>query len=288
MRNSISYSIWKTSKAFTLVELLVVIAIIGILVGLLLPAVQAAREAARRTSCVNNITQLGLGVHHYEFNAEHLPAGVINPTGPIRNEAIGQHVSWLIQILPFIEQIPAYEQFDLKEGAYGEKNKPIRMHGVSLFKCPSYPFKYNADQIEQTSYAGCHHSIESPIDADNNGLMFLNSEIRFADIRDGSSHTILIGEMFVGDENLGWVSGTRASLRNTESIEAPQRNPNAAVNKPPESSSLQVGGFGSYHTGGAMFVFADGSTRFLSLTIDKQLFQNLGNRADGALISDNY
>ena len=66
--------------AFTLVELLVVIAIIGILVGLLLPAVQAAREAARRVSCMNNQTQLGLAIHHYEFSTEALPSGVINPS----------------------------------------------------------------------------------------------------------------------------------------------------------------------------------------------------------------
>ena len=80
------------TRAFTLVELLVVIAIIGILVGLLLPAVQAAREAARRCMCMNNIAQLALAVHLHEFGTEHLPSGVINANGPIRNEPIGQHL----------------------------------------------------------------------------------------------------------------------------------------------------------------------------------------------------
>src|SRR6476646_8785498 len=98
-------------RAFTLVELLVVIAIIGVLVALLLPAVQAAREAARRVSCVNNITQLGLSLHNYEFHYESLPAGVTNPEGPIRNEPQGIHVSWIITILPYLEQNAVYRKF---------------------------------------------------------------------------------------------------------------------------------------------------------------------------------
>src|SRR5262245_7955511 len=84
----------RSPTAFTLVELLVVIAIIGILVALLLPAIQASREAARRSSCLNNLMQLGLACHSYEFNHESIPPGVIDKKGPIRNEAQGQHVSW--------------------------------------------------------------------------------------------------------------------------------------------------------------------------------------------------
>ncbi len=111
-----------TNKAFTLVELLVVIAIIGILVALLLPAVQAAREAARRCSCMNNISQLGLAIHNYEFSNEMLPAGVINPDGPIRSEPEGLHVSWIVQILPYLEERNAYRLFDQQLGAYAEEN----------------------------------------------------------------------------------------------------------------------------------------------------------------------
>src|SRR5437868_11689079 len=89
----------RRTAGFTLVELLVVIAIIGILVALLLPAVQSAREAARHTTCVNNEVQLALAIHNYEFHFETLPPGVINPTGPIRNEPQGIHVSWIARIL---------------------------------------------------------------------------------------------------------------------------------------------------------------------------------------------
>lgn len=275
-------------RAFTLVELLVVIAIIGILVGLLLPAVQAAREAARRCSCSNNLAQLGLAIHHYEFNMEHLPPGVTNPDGPIRNEAIGQHVSWTVRILPYIEQTNIYKHFDMEAGAYAAANLPVRQQSVSLFMCPSFeglPTNSNP-AIALTTYAGCHHDREAPIDDNNNGLMYLNSHVRFGQIEDGSSNTILIGEMLPEVDDLGWVSGTRASLRNTGSLNGAMRSvsPPGGGNPVP-AGSLVVGGFGSRHTGGAQFTFADSSVRFMSQSIDMRLFQKLGHRADGEMLS---
>ena len=96
----------KSLRAFTLVELLVVIAIIGILVGLLLPAVQAAREAARRTHCTNNLKQIGLAMHNYHDAHGALPYGA----SEIQNNKPGG--SWGAFILPYLEQQPAYEQFE--------------------------------------------------------------------------------------------------------------------------------------------------------------------------------
>lgn len=282
----------ETRTGFTLVELLVVIAIIGILVGLLLPAVQAAREAARRASCVNNMMQLGLAAHHFEFNAEHLPAGVLNSDGPIRNEAIGQHVSWTVQILPFIEETAAYNKFDLTAGAYAAVNKPVGQHAVRIFQCPSQPFMSRSDALVFGSYAGCHHSTEEPINSDNNGLLFLNSALKFSDIKDGSSHTILLGEKMESESDLGWVSGTRATLRNTGVVvNSGKRGAGIGLaadvqEADAEESSLFVGGFGSYHTGGGNFVFADGAVRFLSEGIDPKTFTYFGNRADGEMIDD--
>ena len=267
--------------ALTLVEFPVVIAIIGILVGLLLPAVQAAREAARRASCVNTMMQLGLAVHHFEFNAEHLPAGVINSEGPVRNEAIGQHVSWIVQILPFMEEGNVYKQFTLSKGAYAAENERARKHPISLLHCPSSPMTSGVDSPIST-YAGCHHGQEAPIDTDNNGLLFLNSHIRFSDIEDGSSYTILIGEALHDEDDLGWVSGTRATLRNTGSF-AGFTYPVSTAPKP-AAQSLHVGGFGSYHTGGGNFVFADGSVRFISYSTEQSVFSLFGSRADGEII----
>ncbi|MCC7333724.1 MAG: DUF1559 domain-containing protein [Pirellulaceae bacterium] len=303
-RRSLQLPHSRRRRAFTLVELLVVIAIIGILVGLLLPAVQAAREAARRSQCLNNLMQLGLAVHHYEFNFEHLPAGCINPDGPIRNEPIGQDVSWIAQILPQFEERAAFEQFDSEAGAYAPKNLPVRQHGIVTLRCPSEPRMPREDKLAMSSYVGCHHDQEAPIDADNHGLLFLNSKIRFSDIRDGSTYTLLLGEAPITSDNLGWTSGTRATLRNTSGIVPPLSDQQlraidemgmgmgietgSEVDTDPVEKerieSLYVGGFGSYHTGGANFVLADGSVHFFSQSIDPKTFRYMGNRADGEMI----
>jgi len=279
-------------SAFTLVELLVVIAIIGVLVGLLLPAVQAAREAARRTQCSNNLLQLNLAAHNFEFSYEHLPSGVLNPTGPIRNEEIGQHVSWTIQLMPYLEQQALYAKFDIEKGTYAPENRMIRELAVRTLNCPSdwMPSEPEAG-IAQGSYAGCHHDSESPIDLDNNGLLYLNSRVSYAGISDGSSNTILFGEVLPLKTDLGWVSGTRATLRNTSGLNADltlrqqqQGNPPGAESPYPVGG-LGVGGFSSFHQGGANFAIADGSVRFLSQSIKPEVFKLLGNRADGELLS---
>ena len=272
-------------RGFTLVELLVVIAIIGILVGLLLPAVQAAREAARRCSCSNNISQLALAIHNHEFHYERLPSGVINPTGPIRNEPVGQHVSWIISFLPYMEQTSIYRNFDIKAGTYAESNLPVRKQHLATLQCPSSGDVSNTKDFAATSYVGCHNGKEAPIDAENDGILFLNSRLRFSDITDGTTQTILLGEVLNQGSELGWASGTSSSLRNTEAFELPpNRSVSAIVSPKVALGSLSVGGFGSYHTGGASFAFADGSVQFLSSNIDKELYGNLGNRHDGQML----
>lgn len=271
--------------AFTLVELLVVIAIIGILIGMLLPAVQQVREAARRVSCSNNLAQLGIAVHNFEFSMERFPAGVQNNGGPIKSEELGQHVGFLVELLPYIEQYGISKNFDIALGTYAKANAPAREMQIPTYNCPSFGFHMNvAGTAGLTNYAGCHHSTEAPIDADNDGVLFLNSHIGYGDILDGSSNTILIGEMLPMPDSLGWASGTRASLRNTGPMlgytewELAQVNPPASVD--------DVGGFGSRHPGGSQYCLAGGAVVFFQTSVDPQFFENLGNRADGAMMGD--
>ena len=204
------YRVRQASRAFTLVELLVVIAIIGILVGLLLPAVQSAREAARRLSCMNNMAQLSIALSSYHLTHARLPAGTVNDKGPIVHTPIGFHHSWIVQLLPMFDESVVYRQIRHDQTIYSASNAAIRMHSISSLRCPSSPIW----QGPYSCYAGVHNSIETPIDVDNNGLFFLNSSLNYDDISDGLSHTLAIGEKDIDDTDLGWSSGTRATLRN--------------------------------------------------------------------------
>jgi len=291
----------RNRRGFTLVELLVVIAIIGILIALLLPAVQAAREAARRSSCCNNLVQLGIAVHHYEAAHEMLPPGVVNAKGPIRNEPVGYHMSWLVQILPYIEDGNTYRHVNFSVGVYDPKNEAVRKVSRSYMVCPSDARGYRgngggSDKVGLSSYAGCHNGVEAPIDTTNQGVLFLNSHITTRDITDGSSFTLLAGEKRLADADLGWMSGTRSTLRNTGTLINATLEPglerlgyrDLPDQKPQTENPLYVGGFGSWHPGGANFVLVDGSVRFFSETIEQSIYEALGNRADGKLIDQSY
>ena len=165
--------------------------------------------------------------------------------------------------------------------------------------CPSSPSEgiNEAGTIAYTTYAGCYNDVEAPIDVDNHGLLFLNSRVRFDEIYDGSSKTLLLSEKLVRPDDLGWVSGTRATLRNTTKFEETRArfaqpemmgdvDQFGNANQPAEdvAESLIVGGFGGYHPGVANASFADGSTRPISEDIDLKIWRLLGNRADGEIV----
>src|SRR4051794_18686353 len=215
--------------AFTLVELLVVIAIIGILVALMLPAIQASRESARRASCTNNISQLILSVHDYEAAHEFYPAGTVNPTGPIQNLPNGQHISWIVRILPYIDERALYEQIDTSQSAYSQKNDRARQTTIRQLICPSSW----EDEWPYTSYSGCHHDVEAPIDTTNRGVLFLNSRLTRDDLKDGAAYTLFLGEKLVNNFDLGWMSGTPSTLRNVGSPLNQNRGRATTVTIPP-------------------------------------------------------
>lgn len=308
-------------RAFTLVELLVVIAIIGILISLLLPAVQSSRESARRVQCVNNLTQLIIAVNNYEMAHGLYPPGTVDAAGPIRSVPSGYHHSWITHILPYIEQKNAYRHIDRTVGVYHKNNAKVRDLGFNILTCPSamtFP--------GYSSYAGVHHDLEAPIDIANHGVFFLNSRVSYDDVTDGSSQTLYLGEKLTFQGDLGWMSGTRATLRNTGTAinsdvlarrsAGPSRNnwpsqpPSEASDMPTEMpdgtsappaggqvekpAGLQpdnptaVGGFSSEHPGGANFAFGDGSVRLLKETIDVRVYQQLGHRADGKLLDGEF
>jgi len=304
------FPIWRTvmskKRAFTLVELLVVIAIIGILVALLLPAIQAAREAARRTQCNNNLKQIGLGIQNHHDTYGNFPPGVarshknaLDPPVNITNNNTNRGFAWGTYILPYIEQQTLYDRvltritpdkFD-SSGRHisGECkcNSTTSDWQMALqtvidgYICPSFMSKprNNHERCALSNYAGCKGYNSADGALRDNGAV-----ISFQDILDGSSSTMLVGEVAfpVSDNTHGrfpiWSGGedndVYACLRYAGIAGSNNRMPNSG----------STAAFSSKHPDGILIVACDGSTHFISDSIDNTVYARLAN-IDGGTVT---
>ncbi len=195
----------------TLVELLVVVAIIGVLVGLLLPAVQTARESGRRSACINNLRQLGLGLANHESARRRYPVGSESRSFPTYPRVSAQHCRWstLAHLAPYYERqdlldgldrsVPLY--IDLRPDAIAPQNKPIVKMVVPLFLCPSDRGVAVSPIFGPTNYAACAGSGGDGTPYDTDGLFFINSQTRTRDVTDGLSKTVAFSESLLGDSS---------------------------------------------------------------------------------------
>jgi prepilin-type N-terminal cleavage/methylation domain-containing protein/prepilin-type processing-associated H-X9-DG protein len=308
-----------SSRAFTLVELLVVIAIIGILVALLLPAVQAAREAARRTQCINNFKQVGVATHSYHTAKKYFPTGIdmITHTYPCTLPAAHPRLKsgvfgwgWGTFILPYLEENTLHDSIKFYNVRDADIIRPIsnfRAGGarVNAFICPSDTRGYELisavggaqyangapeEDFGKTNMAGvadsrdwtCDENKSYPrVDAD--GVMFQTSKLPVAKITDGTSKTLMIGEVVGGlaSSNFGFYWLTWNVLHTANGINL------ASKIEPQRANSVDEGSFASFHPGGCHFLFCDGHATFVSEDISQDVLTALTTRAGGETVSEN-
>ncbi|HID78717.1 MAG TPA: DUF1559 domain-containing protein [Planctomycetaceae bacterium] len=288
----------RLNRGFTLIELLVVIAIIGILISLLLPAVQAAREAARRMRCANNLKQLGLAMHNYHSTYKCLPPGfmVVNERGQINGGW-----AWAVFLMPFIEQSPLQDKlsvtrYTLNQVVSDPHLVPMLQMRLEVMICPSSTLpplrEYlggSGIMVSTANYMCCRgffrYSGIVHLKKPNNGLLYGQSRTRFADIRDGLSNTMALGErtvlpIYVNNPKR-WPSWCGpGGLRVRRGVGSTVSS--SVYDKMNHPTDMHL--FSSEHPGGANFCFADGSVRFLSETIESNPGgvspKNDGNHAD--------
>jgi len=329
-------------SGFTLIELLVVIAIISILIGLLVPAVQRVREAANRIKCANNMKQQGLALHMYHEVHNTFPEGSYNRFSQY------WHWSWLAKILPYIEQdnlwkkandfasdtshpvvwpgpnggISGYSSWSPWGGYLWNLNQqpenPAIAVVVPIYICPSDPYETTFKETimgQPLIQAVTHYQGVSGLNyTTNDGILGSNQTIKIADILDGTSNTLMVGERASSKPlNFGaWLAGCGQfgyglspgdEQRGSADVVLGVREINSQHNGPdldtcpagpyhfqaPNQIRDAAGKFNeqcdqfhfwSRHPGGANFLSADGSVRFLAYGVDN-IMPALGTRAGG-------
>jgi prepilin-type N-terminal cleavage/methylation domain-containing protein len=281
-------------SAFTLIELLVVIAIIAVLIGLLLPAVQKVREAASRMRCANNLKQIGIAFHAYHDATGYLPtAGSDGGVGD--NPAVNRlDFGWCYEILPQIEQSAIQNMTNVAT---------MRATPVPTYGCPSRGGPRVVSGQAKSDYAGNGgtnpnarpgFNCNGPIVLSRNGTSTATQPgvLRLADIQDGLSNTLFVGEKIINPgktccvDNESWagpgIDGDilRGARANGSSWWTPTRD----FNDPtvPNDENYR---FGSAHPSGMNAMLGDGSVRFIAYSVNPVMFMRLCNRQDGGVVT---
>lgn len=286
------------AAGFTLIELLVVIAIIAVLISLLVPAVQKVREAAQRTTCLNNLKQLGLAMHNYHGAAESFPY-------PRSGGGQNRH-TWALLLLPYLEQDNVFRIYrdpipgvSVTDGYNNHTATDPLMVGarqvqVKTFFCPNRRGVPSLSPIQPGStvmgvpsdYAAC---VGDTGTIPTTGVFqlvnsnHLASVIRFGDIPDGTSNTLMIGEKHVQLGQLN-VAPQDAMVFSASDPQQYSRRAGPSNLLAIDASQAPNNQFGSWHTGQCHFVFADGSARGLRNSVPGATLALLAQRSDGQTI----
>ena len=244
---------------FSLLELLVVIAVIGILIALLLPATQSAREAARRSQCNNNLKNIGLGLHNYHEVYGQFPPAAIGPPDVPRE----RQFSWMVAILPFMEQRNLYEKLRLDLPCDDPHNAPLLQNAFPEWLCcPSDPAPMaTPGGFRKTSYVAITGIRPTPGFRTTRGVIGLDRGLRLEEITDGTSNTIMVAE--VTDGGPWFAGGAGTARRIDEWIERKTW---------------------SHHPGGGLVLMADASVQFIHSTTDPQMLRRLAVAQDGQTV----
>lgn len=304
----------KARRGFTLIELLVVIAIIAILIALLLPAVQQAREAARRTQCKSALKQIGLALHNYHDVFNRFPIGggggnnVSNNNDPSQSGYV-----WLRAIMPYIDLSPAYNKWNENLNYQGAGNIDIIRTLYPVFQCPSDTATRTWNNVPNYNYAVNLGNTTSTRLSPFNGVNFQAGAFttdastnarctKISDFTDGTSNTILIGEIRQGQNGsdlrglIWYVPFTGYSGHHPPNTSVPDRlaagfcvTTNSAIGLPcqgDDGTNPRMFSARSRHTGGIHTLLGDGAVRFISDNIDINTWRNLHTISDGQTVGE--
>ena len=304
-------------RGFTLIELLVVISIIAVLIGLLLPAVQKVRQAAARIKCANNLKQLGLACHSYEGVRGALPPASINSPGSSQVGSLQDFLidgatagstnpndygrgSFLVIILPYIEQTAVASGYNVRENWNSVNNQPRTGNRVPTFECPSVPTDHftaspptgwvferkpaTSDYAAVTSAddttfgATKGTNLKNPGDPGKRAILTANKFTKLVEIPDGLSNTLLLAECGARPQvwragalvsSTGSTNGAWGYYANDLKIDGslPDGTSSSGADATCPMNCRNESEIYSFHSGGSMVVMGDGSTRFLRETI---------------------